>query len=73
MLTTGECTVFQDKKLVSKGTYMNPIILDPLFLHWGGDYITYKRFFSHLSAVINVPISDTMLSTSHILIGSDVE
>ena len=56
------CTVFQDHKLVRKS---RGVILGPVYLHWDGEFITYQRFFSHLSAVLNMSVSDTMLSTNN--------
>ena len=38
-------TVFQEKKIATKGTNTNPIILGPLYLHWDGAFHTYQRFF----------------------------
>ncbi|CAG2198117.1 unnamed protein product [Mytilus edulis] len=51
-------TVFQENKLKRKGKNTNPIIMGPIYLHWD---------------VLDTTISDTLLSYSNLVIGSDEE
>ena len=66
-------TVFQDRNLKRKGKEVSPILLGPMYLHWDGTFHTYQRFFSHLSAVIDQPLTETELGVSNLIVGSDEE
>ena len=66
-------TVFQEKKLVRKGTQTNPIILGPIYLHWDGCYHTYQRFFTHLASVLEDSFEETKLSLNDLVFGTDEE
>ena len=66
-------TVFQDRNLKRKGKEVSPILLGPMYLHWDGTFHTYQRFFSHLSAVIDQPLTDTELGVGNLIVGSDEE
>ena len=65
-------TVFQEKKLLRKGTSTNPIILGPVYLHWDGSFHTYQRFFSHLLAVLGLK-DETQISANELILGTDEE
>ena len=65
-------TVFQEKKWLRKGTSTNPIILGPIYLRWDGSVYAYKRFFSHLSAVLGL-IDETQISANDYILGTDEE
>ena len=59
--------------LKRKGKEVSPILLGPMYLHWDGTFHTYQRFFSHLSAVIDQPLTETELGVSNLIVGSDEE
>ena len=66
-------TVFQEKKLVTKGTQTNPIIVGSIYLLWDGWYHTYHRFFTHLASVLEDSFEETKLSLNDLVFGIDEE
>ena len=44
-----------------------------LCFHWDGTFHIYQRFLSHLSAVVDQPLTDTELGVSNLIVGSDEE
>ena len=67
--------VYKSKRVIVRETKNNPLILGPIFLHKDASYRTYRSFFAHIAAELEVNlinVIDVRLS-KEIQLGSDDE
>ena len=67
--------VYKNRRVNKKETKENPLFLGPLFLHKDASYRTYRSFFAHIAAELELPMIgmlDIRLS-KEMVIGSDNE
>ncbi|KAK3096736.1 hypothetical protein FSP39_002786 [Pinctada imbricata] len=67
--------VYKNKRVLKKETGENPIFLGPLFLHRDTSHQTYRSFFAHISAELEVKLIDEIdiRLPSIMVLGSDEE
>ena len=66
--------VYTCKAVVRNDTRSHPTFVGPMFLHWDGQYLTYRRFFSEVQGLLDNDVSSTEVRLSaSAVIGSDEE
>lgn len=44
--------VYQNFNLIRKGSSTSPVMLEPVFIHWNGQFSTYCEFFSKIRSAL---------------------